>query len=326
MKLKRISRESNYGEFATFGSGLSPQISYKYDNATTSWKKHYNIYDHLGTLAQTYKQSGFGATPTSMQTHNPYGGERWTNKNLTTKESTLLNWVGKEKDNESKLGDHGVRKYEYETGRFISIEPKWEEYLGWSPYQYSLNNPVNLVDIDGKDAIFLLDPDGAATAGHAALLVGDDDKGWTYISKDGAKSWNKLYGESDFTFNHFDNLESALSHKFTERYTKMFRISTSKDEDTEIREIAKREAESPYDILFSNCGDVVSKSLEMGLDNPKHFIITPGIPNTLYRAIKRRYRKRGKETKLQRGERDPNELPGKEENKQREYGNDGEEQ
>ena len=134
-----------------FGGGMSPLISYKYDNASKSWKKHYNIYDHLGTLAQTYKQSGLGATPTSMQTHNPFGSERWTNKNLTTKESTLLNWVGKEKDNESKLGDHGVRKYEYETGRFISIDPLWGKYFGWTPYQYSMNSPVMLVDVDGNE-------------------------------------------------------------------------------------------------------------------------------------------------------------------------------
>lgn len=89
-------------------------------------------------------------TPTSMQTHNPYGGERWTNSNLTETESTLLNWVGKEKDHESKLGDHGVRKYEYETGRFISIDPLWGKYFGWTPYQYSMNSPVMLVDVNGE--------------------------------------------------------------------------------------------------------------------------------------------------------------------------------
>lgn len=134
-----------------FGGGMSPQISYKYDRASSSWKKHFNIYDHLGTLAQTYKKVGiFGITPTSMQTHNPFGSERWTNSNLAETESTLLNWIGKEKDYESKLGDHGVRKYEYETGRFISIDPLWGKYYGWTPYQYSMNSPVMLVDIDGK--------------------------------------------------------------------------------------------------------------------------------------------------------------------------------
>lgn len=151
-----------------FGSGLSPQVSYKYDRASSSWKKHFNIYDHLGTLAQTYKKVGiFGITPTSMQTHNPFGSERWANSNLTETESTLLNWIGKEKDHESKLGDHGFRKYEYETGRFISIDPLWGKYYGWTPYQYSMNSPVMLVDYSGLSPIF--DTEG--------FLLGTDDEG-----------------------------------------------------------------------------------------------------------------------------------------------------
>ena len=43
-----------------------------------------------------------------------------------------------------------MRKYEYETGRFISIDPLWGSYYGWTPYQYSMNSPVMLVDINGK--------------------------------------------------------------------------------------------------------------------------------------------------------------------------------
>lgn len=98
---------------------------------------------------KTYINSGFNLTATSMQTQKPFGGDNWSNSTLTTKESTLLNWVGKEKDNESNLGDHGVRKYEHETGRFISIDPLWSNYFGWTPYQYSMNSPVMLVDVGG---------------------------------------------------------------------------------------------------------------------------------------------------------------------------------
>ena len=58
-----------------------------------------------------------------------------------------LGYIDKEKDRKSKLGDHtstslsagGVRKYDYEIGRFASVYPLWEKYVGWTGYQYSLN-------------------------------------------------------------------------------------------------------------------------------------------------------------------------------------------
>ena len=57
------------------------------------------------------------------------------------------------KDEESDLGDYGVRKYDDLTGRFTATDPLWEKYYGWSPYVYSANNPVNRVDRDGRKII-----------------------------------------------------------------------------------------------------------------------------------------------------------------------------
>ena len=62
-----------------------------------------------------------------------------------------LSFLGKEKDEESDLGDYGVRKYDDLTGRFTATDPLWEKYYGWSPYVYSGNDPVNKVDLTGKN-------------------------------------------------------------------------------------------------------------------------------------------------------------------------------
>ena len=59
-------------------------------------------------------------------------------------------FIGKERDLESNLADHGVRKYDYMTGRFTSLDPLWEKYLGLTPWQYAGNNPVNWLDENGK--------------------------------------------------------------------------------------------------------------------------------------------------------------------------------
>jgi RHS repeat-associated protein len=58
-------------------------------------------------------------------------------------------FIGKEQDYESSLGDFGVRKYDDFTGRFFQIDPLWEKYYGWTPYQYSVNNPVSFLDPGG---------------------------------------------------------------------------------------------------------------------------------------------------------------------------------
>ncbi|MFN3196167.1 MAG: RHS repeat-associated core domain-containing protein [Chlorobiota bacterium] len=68
---------------------------------------------------------------------------------LANENKNNQNWIGKEKDKENGLGDHGVRKYEYETGRFTSIDPLWNNYYVWTPYQYSLNSSIELVDVNG---------------------------------------------------------------------------------------------------------------------------------------------------------------------------------
>ncbi|GEM_PF-2708550 len=63
--------------------------------------------------------------------------------------SDRLSYISKEKDSECDLGDFGVRKYETETGRFLSTDPLWEEQRPWNVYHYSANNPIVAKDPTG---------------------------------------------------------------------------------------------------------------------------------------------------------------------------------
>lgn len=58
-------------------------------------------------------------------------------------------FTGKRQDNESGLYDFWHRPYDPFTGRFISVDPKWEKYPSLTPYQYCANNPLKYVDPDG---------------------------------------------------------------------------------------------------------------------------------------------------------------------------------
>ncbi|MEO1652126.1 MAG: RHS repeat-associated core domain-containing protein [Bacteroidota bacterium] len=60
---------------------------------------------------------------------------------------------GKEKQEEFSLdwADYGARFYDAQLGRFSTIDPHAENYHDWNPYNYVANNPILMVDPDGKD-------------------------------------------------------------------------------------------------------------------------------------------------------------------------------
>jgi hypothetical protein len=43
----------------------------------------------------------------------------------------------------------GVRKYDEDIGRFTSVDPLWSKYIGWTPYHYCGNDPINASDGNG---------------------------------------------------------------------------------------------------------------------------------------------------------------------------------
>jgi hypothetical protein len=83
----------------------------------------------------------------SINSFEPFGG---IFNSYINADKHRQSFIGKEKDNESSLGDFGVRKsrqvgtktYDDFTGRFFQIDPLWEKYYGWTPYLFSYIYPV----------------------------------------------------------------------------------------------------------------------------------------------------------------------------------------
>jgi len=63
---------------------------------------------------------------------------------------------GKEKDDEvSGAGneyDYGFRIYNPRLGRFLSVDPLFKGYANLTTYQFSSNNPIKFIDLDGLEA------------------------------------------------------------------------------------------------------------------------------------------------------------------------------
>jgi RHS repeat-associated protein len=62
---------------------------------------------------------------------------------------------GKENDNEVKGEgnqiDYGMRIYDPRLGRFLSVDPLFEDYPWYTPYQFAGNSPIVNIDLDGEE-------------------------------------------------------------------------------------------------------------------------------------------------------------------------------
>ncbi|HLP27185.1 MAG TPA: RHS repeat-associated core domain-containing protein [Candidatus Didemnitutus sp.] len=104
--------------------------------------KEFVIADHLGSTRLTLNQTGDILERLDYQ---PFGKE--INE---AGEGARTSYIGREKDTESELGFYGVRMYEPEYGRFMSVDPLWDEFGHLTPYHYCGNSPLVQSDPSGE--------------------------------------------------------------------------------------------------------------------------------------------------------------------------------
>jgi RHS repeat-associated protein len=88
----------------------------------------------------------------SAQDYYPYG-EILRSYTLGSGANNKYFFTEKERDTETNYDYFGARFYDSELIRWTTIDPLWEKYHGWSPYNYTLNNPLRFIDPDGREAV-----------------------------------------------------------------------------------------------------------------------------------------------------------------------------
>jgi len=88
--------------------------------------------------------------------------------------------------------DFGARMYDSRLGRWLSLDPLAHKYIGWSPYSFSLSNPIYLKDADGNVVV--------DRTGNPVTVSYEKDASGKYVA-----SFAYAPGTSKETIAHFEN-------------------------------------------------------------------------------------------------------------------------
>ena len=128
-------------------------------------------------------------------------------------------------------------------------------------YAYAGNSPVRYTDPDGRDIVYLVDPNRGRNRetgirsfpfGHAACIVGNDNNGWLYFSNDGPSSsdiqWFRTKDEffESYSSQDFNKVGKEKIRENPFNFKELQNIKTTSEQD-------KRMQEKAFSLCGINC-------------------------------------------------------------------------
>ncbi len=176
--LMEVDEVGNTTSYVYSSTGLISKISDE---------EFYIVKDHLGSTREVFNSQGVNVT---SYNYDAFGNLM----DSVVSEDISYQYTGQEFDDEIELHNFQARFYDSDLMRFMSVDPE-EQYA--SPYLFCGNNPINLIDPDGRSAIYdpygtLLGTDDFGLQGDPIFMDVDNfDQGMSY---DEAIEFNLGYG------------------------------------------------------------------------------------------------------------------------------------
>ena len=135
----------------------------------------YSYTDHLGNIRLSYYRGADGSAEVLEENnYYPFGLKHEGYNTQPGNPSYTYQYNSKELQRETGWNDYGARMYMSDIGRWGVMDPLAETTTRVSPYNYALNNPVMMIDPDGRKAMSPYGPPGEGQDPRSAWFATRD--------------------------------------------------------------------------------------------------------------------------------------------------------
>ena len=234
--------------------------------------------DHLGSSTFMTDDNGVSY---QFLLYLPFGETMVSQSNATFE--TPYQYTGQELDEETGLYYYGARYYDPGVSQFLSVDPMASKYPESTPYHYVFNNPINIIDPDGRDTLPALGINRDLVVQDnlkeqriidESIPIYDESRGGLYLTspfKKGPQIGELEQGENvevrDAPVGTIKFLGSILFNKETENAKGHFDDNVNHEMHPEIIGLSKGE------FLYS--GNLVLSLVSKDKDSVSHIIFNP---------------------------------------------------